>query len=110
MNTTAFDTVVNAVPMAENDVSRPERYANDIWHPWFARLRKETPVHFLADSVNGPFWSVSTHDLIKEVDTNNTVFSSSAEFGGIAITTEQLYPGHQFIRGIKDVPVRLHPV
>lgn len=73
------------VPLEEFDVSRPELFQNDTWQPWFARLRKEAPVHYLADSVNGPFWSVSSHGLIKEVDRNNKVFSSSSEFGGIAI-------------------------
>jgi cytochrome P450 len=69
--------------LAELDVSRPELYQNDTWQPLFARLRKEAPVHYLADSVNGPFWSVTSHELIKEVDSNNTAFSS--EKGGIAI-------------------------
>ncbi|NIP15789.1 MAG: cytochrome P450 [Pseudomonadales bacterium] len=76
---------VAEVPLGEIDVSRPELFRNDTWQPWFARLREEAPVHFLADSVNGPFWSVCSHRLIKEVDRNNTVFSSSSEFGGIAI-------------------------
>ncbi|MGI9326292.1 MAG: cytochrome P450 [Pseudomonadales bacterium] len=67
------------------DVSRPERFKNDTWQPWFARLRKDAPVHYLADSMNGPFWSITSHELIKEVDTNNAVFSSSSDFGGIAI-------------------------
>ena len=74
---------VNSIPLEEIDVSRPELFENDSWHPWFARLRKEAPVHYLADSANGPFWSVTSHDLIKEVDSNNTVFSS--EKGGISI-------------------------
>ena len=74
---------VDSTPLEEIDVSRPELFQNDNWQPWFARLRKEAPVHYLADSVNGPFWSVSSHQLIKEVDTNNKVFSS--EKGGIAI-------------------------
>ena len=74
---------VDAVPLEEIDVSRPELFKNDTWQPWFARLRREAPVHYLADSVNGAFWSVTSHQLIKEVDTNNTVFSS--EKGGIAI-------------------------
>lgn len=79
------DLDVNAVPLEKIDVSRPELFKNDSWQPWFARLRKEAPVHYLADSVNGPFWSVTSHALIKEVDSNNTVFSSSSDFGGIAI-------------------------
>lgn len=74
---------VNALPLDQVDVSQPELFHQDIWQPWFARLRKEAPVHYRADSINGPFWSVSSHELIKEVDANNTVFSS--EKGGIAI-------------------------
>jgi cytochrome P450 len=84
MSATAIHDV-DSVPLEEIDVSRPELFQNDAWQPWFARLRREAPVHYLADSVNGPFWSVSSHRLIKEVDTTNTVFSSSSELGGIAI-------------------------
>ena len=73
----------DAVPLEEIDVSQPGLFQNDTWRPLFARLRREAPVHYLADSVNGPFWSVTTHELIKEVDTNHQVFSS--ETGGIAI-------------------------
>ncbi len=76
---------VDGVALASIDVSRPELFRTDSWQPWFARLRREAPVHYLADSVNGPFWSVSTHALIKEVDSNNRVFSSAAQMGGIAI-------------------------
>jgi cytochrome P450 len=76
---------VDGVALASIDVSRPELFRTDSWQPWFARLRREAPVHYLADSVNGPFWSVSSHALIKEVDSNNRVFSSAAQMGGIAI-------------------------
>ncbi len=76
-------TTVDNTPLEEIDVSRPELFENDTWRPWFARLRREAPVHYLADSKNGPFWSVSSHALIKEVDTNHQVFSSEA--GGISI-------------------------
>jgi cytochrome P450 len=74
---------VDAIPLEEIDVSRPALFENDTWRPWFARLRREAPVHYLADSVNGAFWSVTNHRLIKQVDSNNQVFSSEA--GGIAI-------------------------
>ena len=74
---------VTGIPLDQIDVSRPELFQNDTWQPLFARLRKEAPVHYLADSVNGPFWSVTSHEMIKEVDSNNQVFSS--EKGGIAI-------------------------
>lgn len=72
-----------SIALEEIDVSRPELYRSDSWQELFTRLRNEAPVHYLADSVNGPFWSVTSHQLIKEVDSNNDVFSS--EKGGIAI-------------------------
>ncbi|MEQ8859119.1 MAG: cytochrome P450 [Pseudomonadales bacterium] len=80
-----------STPLEEIDVSRPERFANDTWGPWFERLRRDAPVHYLADSANGAFWSVTNHRYIKEVDSNNTVFSSEA--GGIAIVDPVPNPG-----------------
>jgi cytochrome P450 len=77
------EVAVESVPLETIDVSRPELFQTDSWQPWFARLRREAPVHYLANSINGPFWSVCSHALIKEVDANNAVFSS--ERGGIAI-------------------------
>ena len=78
-------------PLGELDVSHPMLYENDTWRPLFARLRKEAPVHYLGDSANGPFWSVTSHALIKEVDANNTVFSS--EKGGISIVDVKAVEG-----------------
>ena len=93
---------VDEAPLEQIDVSRPELFRTDKWQPWFARLRKEAPVHFLAESANGPFWSVCTHKLIKEVDSNNLVFSSASKQGGIAIadpriTEEGQLQGESFI-------------
>ena len=78
-------------PLGELDVSHPTLYEKDTWRPLFARLRKEAPVHYLGDSANGPFWSVTSHALIKEVDANNTVFSS--EKGGISIVDVKAVEG-----------------
>ena len=94
------DLSVNDVPLDKIDVSRPELFRNDTWRPWFARLRREAPIHYLAESSVGPFWSVTNHKLIKEVDTNHQVFSS--EKGGIAIvdpyaTNENQIQGQSFI-------------
>ena len=74
---------VNSIPLDKLDVSDPKIFQNDCWQPYFARLREESPVHYLANSVNGSFWSVTNHQLIKEVDTNHHIFSSEAK--GIAI-------------------------
>ena len=74
---------VDRVPLEEIDVSRANLFRDDTWRPWFARLRREAPVHYLADSDNGAFWSVTNHKLIKQVDSNHKAFSS--EVGGISI-------------------------
>ena len=74
---------VDSIPLDKIDVSDPFIYKDDCWQPYFARLRREAPVHYQANSPSGPFWSVSTHDLIKQVDTNHQVFSS--ELGGITL-------------------------
>ena len=73
--------------LSKLDVSEPHRFAEDSWRPVFSRLREEAPVHYCPSSRNGPFWSVTSHALIKEVDTNHQVFSS--EKGGIAIVDPQ---------------------
>ncbi|MCB1643963.1 MAG: cytochrome P450 [Pseudomonadales bacterium] len=70
-------SLARQTPLDQIDVSRAELFEQDSWRPWFARLRNEAPVHYLADSVNGPFWSVTSHELIKAVDSNHQAFSSA---------------------------------
>ena len=48
----------------------------------FARLRKESPVHFSAGSACGPFWSVTKFHDIREVDQNHEIFSADSSRGG----------------------------
>ena len=65
------------------DVSRAELYTADTWHAPFARLRAEAPVHHVAQSDYGPYWSVSTYKGIVEVESLPDLYSSEA--GGITI-------------------------
>ncbi|MBC6428098.1 MAG: cytochrome P450 [Cellvibrionales bacterium] len=81
MNTAA----INQIPLDQLDVSDPKLYAQDSWRPYFARLRKEAPVNRVSDSPYGPYWSVSTHGLIKEVDSNHRIFSSAMTWGGVTL-------------------------
>ena len=83
MNTSLQIPDVATQALEDIDVSLPERFRDDDWHDWFARLRKEDPVHYCRDSVNGAYWSVTKHADIKAVDTNHEIFSSEA--GGVAI-------------------------
>ena len=63
-------------PLDQIDVSDPRLMEQDVWHPYFARLRDEDPVHYLADSAFGPFWSITRFDDIIAVDSNHEDFSS----------------------------------
>ncbi len=64
------------MPLADIDVSDPRLYEQDAWRPYFARLRREEPVHFRADSPFGPFWSITRFDDIVAVDSDHGSFSS----------------------------------
>ncbi len=59
-------------------------YTDSIW-PYFARLRREDPVHYCPESEYGPYWSITKYKDIMAVDTNHQVFSSEAHLGGITI-------------------------
>ena len=78
---TQFDDV-QSIPLDKLDVSDPLLFQEDRWQPFFARLREEAPVHYCADTEIGAYWSVSSHAMIKQVDTNHQIFSSAE---GIAI-------------------------
>ncbi|MEQ8267426.1 MAG: cytochrome P450 [Parvibaculum sp.] len=74
-----------ALPLDQIDVSRPELYEHNVEGAWFARLRREDPVHYCAESAYGPYWSITKFNDIMAVDTNHQVFSSEASLGGIII-------------------------
>ena len=64
------------MPLSEIDVSDPRLYEQDAWRPYFARLRREDPVHYQTTSPFGPFWSITRFEDIVAVDSNHEVFSS----------------------------------
>jgi cytochrome P450 len=65
------------MPLEEIDVSDTRLYQQDAWRPYFARLREEDPVHYLAESAFGPFWSITRFEDIVAVDSNHEAFSSA---------------------------------
>jgi len=75
----------------DRDVSRPELYRDDCWHAPFRDLRAHAPVHRVAVSGYGPYWSVSTYKPIVEVESLPDLYSSEA--GGISIA--DVPPGGQ---------------
>lgn len=76
MNKTTNASDPWSIPLDKIDVSEASRFGNDTQGAFFQRLRKEDPVHYCADSINGPYWSVTKFHDIKAVDTNHEVYSS----------------------------------
>ncbi|HTX49083.1 MAG TPA: cytochrome P450, partial [Caulobacteraceae bacterium] len=70
-----------ALPLAELNPARTDRFQNDTIWPIFERLRREDPVHFTPDSDFGPYWSVTKWNDIMAVDTNHEAFSSAEGIG-----------------------------
>jgi cytochrome P450 len=68
--------LAEATPLDEIDVSDPKLYQQDVWQPYFRRLRREAPVHYCKESPLGPFWSVTKHKDIIAVEVNHKAFSS----------------------------------
>ena len=78
------------LPLESIDVSNPRLYGEETWQPVFARLRREDPVHYCAQSPVGPYWSVTRFQDIKTVDTSHEIYSSEA--GGITIAEQEFEP------------------
>jgi cytochrome P450 len=68
--------LAEAMPLDEIDVSDPKLYQQDVWQPYFRRLRREAPVHYCKESPLGPFWSVTKHKDIIALEVNHRSFSS----------------------------------
>ena len=69
------------IPLAEMNPGRTDRFQADTLWPFFARLRREDPIHFTADSEFGPYWSITRWNDILAVDTDHEAFSSAEGIG-----------------------------
>ncbi len=65
-----------SIPLEEIDVTDGELFETDTLWGFFKRLREEAPVHYCAESEDGPYWSVTTFDDIVYVEKNPEIFSS----------------------------------
>jgi cytochrome P450 len=74
-----------SMPIDAIDVSKPRLFQEDTVGHYFARLRRDDPVHFTENPFYGRFWSVTRYQDIMAVDTNHAVYSSDYTQGGIAL-------------------------
>jgi cytochrome P450 len=73
-------------PIDQIDVADARIFHDDVWPDWFARLRRDDPVHFSTNDQFGPYWSVTRYKDIMKVETTPQVFSSAS---GITLLDQQ---------------------
>jgi len=90
------------LPLEQINVSLGERFRSETVGPYFARLRRDDPVHWCPDSAYGPYWSVTRYADLIAVEKNFEDFSSAGnviindvppEFDAPAFATADP-PGH----------------
>ena len=84
----------NLVPLASIDVSNPRLYQDDVIGAYFARLRKEAPIHYCANSPYGPFWSLTKYKDIVEINADDVRVSSNYELGGHILGYDTMFRSH----------------
>ncbi|GGF02369.1 cytochrome P450 [Aliidongia dinghuensis] len=81
----ALLAAADTVPVDEINVGQPILFQEDAIWPYFARLRREAPVHYCGASEFGPFWSITKYRHIMQIEANTEVFSSDVKYGGITM-------------------------
>jgi cytochrome P450 len=74
------------LPIEKLNPADPTLFQNDLIWPYFERLRREDPVHYVAEGDFGPFWSLTRWDDIMAADTNHLDFSSA---DGISLVNQK---------------------
>ncbi|MBP6013571.1 MAG: cytochrome P450 [Alphaproteobacteria bacterium] len=64
------------MPLSEIDASNAELFERNEHWDYFARLRRDDPVHYTPQSDFGPYWSITKFKDIVQVETSHTIFSS----------------------------------
>ena len=77
-----------AMPLESIDPANPDYFVEDTVGHYFARLRRDDPVHRSVSPIFGPYWSITRYQDIMAVDTNHAVFSSDWSRGGIVLTDQ----------------------
>jgi len=79
---------INQAPH-EWDVSRPEIYVEDRWHPIFKSMRERAPINKITGTDFGDFWNITTLKAIQHVEALPDIYSSSFEHGGITLIGDE---------------------
>lgn len=84
------EKIAATLPLDEFDVANAAFFQQEVWMPYFKRLREEDPVHYCRSSRFGSYWSVTKYKDIMAVGTNHKVFSSDIDLGGIHVGDKEV--------------------
>ena len=78
-----------AVPLQSIVPSDAELFETNTMWGYFERLRNEDPVHYCADSVFGPYWSVTKYDDIVAVEKDPELVDPERQNSIVAVLAER---------------------
>jgi cytochrome P450 len=61
----------------DDEIVHPDLYASEEVHDIYSRLRREAPIHWTAPEGFRPFWSITKHADILEIEKRNDIFINS---------------------------------
>ena len=86
----------DTIPLAELNPARSELFQADAMWPYFARLRREDPVHYTPAGDFEAHWAITRYNDILAVDSNHQAFSSA---GGITLPPSEAMIQKMFADG-----------
>lgn len=75
----------DSIPLDDLNPGNPRLFQADAIGPYFARLRRDAPVHYCRASQFGPYWSITRYKDILQVESDTEAFSSDVSLGGITL-------------------------
>ncbi len=64
------------LPLEALNPASPSLFFRNLHWKHFKRLREEAPLHYTAESMHGPYWSLTRYADVKAVDMDHKTFSS----------------------------------
>ena len=55
-------------PLREIDLAHPGIWQANEYLPFLARLRRDAPIHYCADSAVGPYWSITRFQDVMDIE------------------------------------------
>ncbi|WP_339867312.1 cytochrome P450 [Pseudohongiella nitratireducens] len=79
-------------PLREIDLAHPGIWQANEYLPFLARLRRDAPIHYCADSAVGPYWSITRFQDVMDIEKRTDLFSSEPTIGIVDPDPDYILP------------------